>query len=83
MSIQDPRKILQNSTVIADRDEVKAAVDRIAADINAHYGDQSIILLVVMTGAIMPAAWIACRLEMPLQMGLHSRHSLLRNNTGR
>lgn len=68
MSIQDPRKILENSTVIANRDEVKAAVDRIAADINAHYGDQSIILLVVMTGAIMPAAWIASRLEMPLQM---------------
>ena len=68
MSIQDPRKILQNSTVIADREEVQAAVDRLAQDINAHYGDRSIILLVVMTGAIMPAAWIASRLEMPLQM---------------
>jgi hypoxanthine phosphoribosyltransferase len=68
MSEQDPRKILENSTVIADRAEVKAAVDRIAKEINAHYGDRSIILLVVMTGAIMPAAWIASRLKMPLQM---------------
>jgi hypoxanthine phosphoribosyltransferase len=68
MSIQDPRELLENSTVIADRDEVRAAVDRIANEINAHYGDRSIILLVVMTGAIMPAAWIASRLTMPLQM---------------
>ncbi len=68
MSIRDPRELLENSTVIADRDEVRAAVDRIAKEINAHYGDRSIILLVVMTGAIMPAAWIASRLTMPLQM---------------
>ncbi len=68
MSEQDPRKVLENSTVIADRQEVDAAVEQIATEINAHYGDRSIILLVVMTGAIMPAAWIAARLEMPLQM---------------
>jgi hypoxanthine phosphoribosyltransferase len=68
MSELDPRKILKNSTVIADREEVNAAVDRIAAEINAHFGDRSLILLVVMTGAIMPAAWIASRLTMPLQM---------------
>ena len=68
MSEKDPRKILENSTVIADRDEVRTAVDRIATEINTHYEDRSIILLVVMTGAIMPAAWIASRLEMPLQM---------------
>ena len=68
MSEQDPLKVLENSTVIADKQEVKAAVDHIANEINAHYGDRSIILLVVMTGAIMPAAWIAARLGMPLQM---------------
>jgi len=68
MSEQDPRKVLENSTVIANRQEVEAAVEQIATEINTHYGDQSIILLVVMTGAIIPAAWIAARLEMPLQM---------------
>jgi hypoxanthine phosphoribosyltransferase len=68
MSEQDPRKVLENSTVIANRQEVEAAVEQIATEINTHYGDRSIILLVVMTGAIMPAAWIAARLEMPLQM---------------
>ena len=68
MSENNPRKLLENSTVIADRKAVRAAVDRIAAEINAYYDDRSIILLVVMTGAIMPAAWIASRLRMPLQM---------------
>jgi len=68
MSERDPREVLESSTVIADKQQVEAAVDLIAAEINAHYGDRPIILLVVMTGAIMPAAWIASRLEMPLQM---------------
>ena len=68
MNQPNPRKVLENSTVIADRRKVEAAVTRIAADINMHYGDRSIILLVVMTGAIMPAAWIAAQLKMPLQM---------------
>ena len=68
MSERDPREVLESSTVIADKQQVEAAVDLIAAKINAHYGDRSIILLVVMTGAIMQAAWIASRLEMPLQM---------------
>jgi hypoxanthine phosphoribosyltransferase len=39
-----------------------------AEAINETYGDREIIMLVVMTGAIMPAAWLASRLNMPLQM---------------
>jgi hypoxanthine phosphoribosyltransferase len=68
MNEQDPRTLLDNSTVIADTKQVEAAVERMAADINAHYGERPIILLVVMTGAIMPAAWVASRLRMPLQL---------------
>jgi hypoxanthine phosphoribosyltransferase len=64
----DPREIFGKSTVIADRHEVSAAVDKMAVAINAHYANREIILLVVMTGAIMPAAWLASRLKMPLQM---------------
>jgi len=64
----DPAELLKNSTLIADKKEVEAAVERLANDINHHYGEQPIILLVALTGAIMPAAWIASRLKMPLQM---------------
>jgi hypoxanthine phosphoribosyltransferase len=66
--VQDPRAILEASSLIASHEEVDAAVKRLAAAVNRHYGDRSIILLVVMTGAILPATWLASRLKMPLRM---------------
>ena len=68
MKQEDPHDYLRHSRVLATREEVQAAVDRMAADINACYGDRPIVLLIVMTGAVMPAAWLAVRLEMPLRM---------------
>jgi hypoxanthine phosphoribosyltransferase len=68
MKEKDPRKYLEHSRVIATRDEVQAAVARMAAEINTFYGDRPIVLLIVMTGAVMPAAWLAAHLEMPLRM---------------
>jgi len=62
------RDIFKNSTLIADKQEVKAAVDLLGEAINAYYGDREIILLIVMTGAVMPAAWVASKLKMPVQM---------------
>jgi hypoxanthine phosphoribosyltransferase len=68
MNQPDPQKVLENSVLIADRQEVEAAVKRMAKAVNAYYQDRPIILVAVMTGAIMPAAWLASRLNMPLQM---------------
>jgi hypoxanthine phosphoribosyltransferase len=64
----NPRDILKASTLIADQREVEKAVDRLAEAVNAYYGDREIILLIVMTGAVMPAAWLASKLKMPIQM---------------
>jgi hypoxanthine phosphoribosyltransferase len=64
----NPRDILRSSTLIADQGEVEKAVARLAEAVNAYYGDQEIILLIVMTGAVMPAAWLASKLKMPIQM---------------
>ena len=64
----DPVKILQESTLLASREEVKAAVGRMAEQVNEYFGDRPIIMLIVMTGAVMPAAWLASRLKMPVQM---------------
>jgi len=64
----DPRSLLERSTLVADRGQVQAAIDRMAAEINAFYGDEPIILIGVLTGAIMPMAWLATRLKMPLNM---------------
>ena len=63
-----PCEIIERSSLLASREEVKAAVDRMAEQVNAHYGNRPIVLLIVMTGAVMPAAWLAARLRMPVQM---------------
>ncbi len=64
----NPREILKSSALIADKQEVAAAVKFLGEIVNAHYGDREIILLIVMTGAVMPAAWLAAELKMPVQM---------------
>ncbi len=64
----DPQSLLDRSRVLFDREAVEAAVDRLADAVNSHYGDQPIVLVGVMTGAILPMAWLATRLRMPLEM---------------
>lgn len=64
----DPRSLLEKSRLIASREQVTAALDRMASEINAFYQDEPIVLIGVMTGAIMPMAWLATRLKMPLTM---------------
>lgn len=64
----DPMELLRRSTVLATRDDVRAAVDRMAQEVNAYYGNRPIVLLIVMTGAVLPAAWLASRLRMPVMM---------------
>lgn len=64
----DPHTLLANSRVLFSRDEVDAAVQKMADEINAYYGNEPIILISVLTGAIIPAAWLITRLKMPVQM---------------
>jgi hypoxanthine phosphoribosyltransferase len=68
MTVRDPNDLLKRSTVVATRSEVQAVIERLANDINEYYGGRPILLLIVMTGAVMPAAWLGARLKMPLQM---------------
>ena len=67
-STPDPHTILKNSRVLFSRDEVKAAVQKMADEINEFYGDDPIILITVLTGAIIPATWLVTKLKMPVQM---------------
>ena len=48
---RNPRDYLEHSTLLVSRSEVQAAIARMAAAINDHYGDRSLVLLVVMTVA--------------------------------
>ena len=59
---------LKHSSLVVSRVEVQQALDRMAEAVNAHYNRQPVTLLVVLTGAMVPAAWLAPRLTMPLRM---------------
>lgn len=64
----DPHELLKNSRVLFNRDEVAAAIQKMADEINEYYGDKPLILISVLTGAIIPAAWLITKLKMPIQM---------------
>jgi len=65
---QNPQDLLKHSRVLYDRAEVMQAVDRMAQQINTFYAGEPIVMIAVMTGAIIPAAWLATRLTMPMQI---------------
>lgn len=64
----DPHDLLKNSRVLFNREEVAAAVQKMADEINKFYGDEPLILISVLTGAIIPAAWLITKMKMPIQM---------------
>jgi hypoxanthine phosphoribosyltransferase len=64
----DPREVLAHSSLVATREEVRAAINRLAGEINAHYKGEEIILLVVMVGGMIPACWLLEHLEMPVRI---------------
>lgn len=66
--IPDPQTILDHSYVLFNREQVQEAVQKMADEINAHYGNEPVVFLSVMTGAIVPAAWLVTKLKMPVQM---------------
>ena len=59
MTDPDPREVLRQSSVLATRQQVQAAIGGMADEINSYYGDREITLLIVMTGAVMPVTWLA------------------------
>jgi hypoxanthine phosphoribosyltransferase len=64
----DPREVLEHSTLVADAGEVRAAINRMVKAINAHYDGEAIIVLVVMTGGMIPATWLLSGLDMPARI---------------
>ncbi|NNK02925.1 MAG: hypothetical protein HKP21_00085, partial [Xanthomonadales bacterium] len=46
----EPRALLKNSKVLFNRDEVMAAVQKMADEINEYYGDEPVIMVSVLTG---------------------------------
>src|SRR5690606_42140229 len=56
--------------VLLAEHELQAGVQRMAADITAHYGNHPLTVVAVMTGSLVLLADLIRQLEMPLRVGV-------------
>ena len=67
----DPKQswaFLENSDLVAGVDDVRAAIARIAGEIQAHFAERYPMVLVVMGGAVVFAGQLVPLLRMPLDL---------------
>jgi len=65
--------VWREAELIHSAKAVHAALDRMAAALNAHFRQQEVVVLAVMNGALVVAGHLLTRLEFPLQLGyLHA-----------
>lgn len=67
MSPEAARQMLAEAELIASREEVEAALDRLAAEITAQLADRYPLVLTVMGGAVVFAGQLLPRLAFPLE----------------
>jgi hypoxanthine phosphoribosyltransferase len=65
---EDFDAILARAAELADRSTVEHALDRMAGEITRDLGGRDPLVLAVMVGGLLPAAWIVQRLSFPLQL---------------
>lgn len=56
--------------VLLDETELQAGVNRLACEINAHYGDRPLTIVGVLTGSVVLLADLIRQLAMPLRVGV-------------
>ena len=62
------RHIFEKADCLASEDRVSEALDRMARQIQDDYAGSIPVLVGVMVGGVMPLAWLAQRLQMPVQI---------------
>ena len=73
ISAEQALAVLKNSDLLCSADEVNAALDQMASAITARFDGIDPLVLVVMNGALIPAAQLLMRLPFPFQIGyLHA-----------
>lgn len=60
--------ILDSADTLVSQTRVNAALDRMAAQIESDYRGRVPVLVGVMVGGVMPLAWLAQRLTIPVQI---------------
>lgn len=69
MNIPDEiRKVYEDATLLFTHNEVEAALDRMAIDIEKELGDKNPVLLCVMIGGLVPMGNLLPRLDFPLEV---------------
>lgn len=70
---QQVLSVLKNAELLWSAEEVATALDRMAVAITARLRDADPLVLVVLNGALIPAAQLLTRLDFPLQISyLHA-----------
>lgn len=61
--------VLREAELLHSAAAVDAALERLAAAVEARLRDSDPLLLAVMNGGVFPAVWLAARLSFPAQLG--------------
>ena len=62
------REVYAKATCLHTREEVEAALDKMAAEIHNELENSNPVLLCVMVGAVVPAGQLLTRLDFPLEV---------------
>ncbi len=65
---QEINDVLARSTCLYSQQEISAALDRLALEMSADYGDKSPLMVCVINGAIIPMGHLLVRMTIPLQI---------------
>lgn len=68
ISAQQARAAFEAADLIFSKDQIDAALDRMAAAMTARLGDSDPLMLCVMTGGMIPATELLLRLTFPLRI---------------
>jgi hypoxanthine phosphoribosyltransferase len=66
--VKEARAFLENSDLVAGADEIRAAIVRVAGEIQAQFAERYPLVLVVMGGAVVFAGQLLPLLRMPLDL---------------
>jgi hypoxanthine phosphoribosyltransferase len=66
VSLDEVRRVTVDADCLYAENEVEACLDRMADDINARLGDEELLALCTMNGAVVMAGKLLPRLKMPL-----------------
>jgi hypoxanthine phosphoribosyltransferase len=62
------QQVYREAECLHDRAAIESAIEKMATDISAKYHDKNPLVLVVMSGALIPAGILLTHLDFPLQL---------------